>query len=142
MKKWTAVGLTCLVAFLALNAGCGDRAGKLKTVPVSGKLFSRGKPAAGALVIFNPPSQADEKDPIYPKGTVKDDGSFRLTTYAQDDGAPEGEYSVTVLWQGTRAGGEGGGADKLGGRYADPRSPRLKATVRAGKLEPEQFNAD
>jgi hypothetical protein len=100
------------------------------------------QPAVGATVIFNPKTQADEKYPIFPKGTVKEDGTFQLTTYAEGDGAPEGEYGITVIWQtGKSFGGEGGGPDKLGNRYGDNKNPRMTATVKAGG-EPFKFEVE
>src|SRR5262245_4488708 len=83
-----------------LVAGCGS--GKPQTVPAGGKvLFHKATPAAGALVVFHPADPAAEKRiGGKPFAKVKDDGTFALTTYAEGDGAPEGEYGVTVDWRG------------------------------------------
>ena len=41
---------------------------------------------------------ANEAWPIgYPRGTVDANGSFRISTYEADDGAPEGDYQIVVL---------------------------------------------
>jgi hypothetical protein len=64
---------------------------------------------------------------------------------ALNDGAVPGDYGVTVVWP-SKANGErelslsgeggGGGADQLGGRYGDPRTPAIKLTI------PAQGNSD
>jgi hypothetical protein len=37
------------------------------------------------------------RDRYFPTGEVGADGSFKLTTYEPDDGAPVGRYQVTVV---------------------------------------------
>jgi hypothetical protein len=145
--RLAGTGLVGLAVVLA--GGCGGSGPKRpKTVPVSGQLMYKDKakglqPAAGATVIFNPKAQPDEKYPIFPKGTVKEDGTFQLTTYAEGDGAPEGEYGITVVWQIGKGGfgGEGAGPDKLGNRYGDNKNPKMTATVKAGG-EPFKFEIE
>jgi hypothetical protein len=97
----------------------------------------KGQPCGGALVVFHPAEKGRENDPK-PVATTKDDGTFTLSTFGENDGASAGEYGVTVVWNASAKSGklslgsEGdGGADKLGGRYGDPRSPKLKASVTA-----------
>src|SRR5687767_10889460 len=91
-----------LAAFALAGAGCGPSDPGLKPVyPVQGSLFVKGKPAKGAVVMFHPlPLETGRPTALRSRGTVGDDGSFRLTTYNTDDGAPAGEYVVTVYWPG------------------------------------------
>ncbi len=118
--------------------GCGND--RTVTVPVAVRVLYKGQPAAGALVVFHPIDPGAEKRiGGKPFGKVKDDGTVAVTTHQEADGAPEGEYNVTVQWsEAAPAGklsltGEGGGAkDKLGGRYGDPRNPKFKLTVKRG----------
>ncbi len=113
--------------------------------PVRGQVFYDGRPAANAVVIFHPLGEGgDWKTVGNPHATVGPDGSFALGTYSTDDGAPAGEYAVTVeLW---RAGGSGTAAEielpatnRLPARYASPSASRLKATVSAGTNELPAF---
>jgi hypothetical protein len=127
-----------------LLAGCGG--GDPAVLPAGGSVSVGGKPAAGALVVFHPLDKGRENDPK-PFATVADDGTFALTTRAEKDGAAAGEYGVTVVWAApAKAGklslsGEGGaGADRLGGRYGDPRNPQLRAAVKPG--DPNRFAFD
>jgi hypothetical protein len=86
------------------------------------------------MVVFNPVPADPSPTAIKPTGEVREDGTFSLTTYKADDGAPAGEYVVTVIWlekpSGPRLGENRGLAkDRLEGRYSDPANPKLKATV-------------
>jgi hypothetical protein len=65
------------------------------TYEAQGIVFFKGKPAAGARITLFPEQKS--RDRYYPTGKVADDGSFKLTTYNQDDGAPLGRYKVTIV---------------------------------------------
>src|SRR5262249_26962857 len=62
---------------------------------VRGQAFFRDQPIPKAAVVLDP---VWTKEPSFPrpKGVVGDDGSFALSTYGQEDGAPEGEYRVIL----------------------------------------------
>jgi hypothetical protein len=101
--------------------------------------FKKTQPAAGAFVVFHAQSPAvADAAAARPFAYVQEDGSFRLTTYAEGDGAPVGEYGVTIVWEsaprssGPRIREGNSGPDRLGGRYGDPQHPRLQATVQKG----------
>jgi hypothetical protein len=85
------------VATLAvLASSCGD--GQVKVYPVHGKVVDeKGKPAAGAQVFFHPVSPPGGNVEAV-VGTTDDSGVYRLTTYTAGDGAPAGQYVVTVCW--------------------------------------------
>jgi hypothetical protein len=84
------------IAVIALTlASCGDT--RKPVVPVRGKMLFRGKPAEGALVVFNPVGESDP-NAVKPQGLVSNDGSFEVSTYGEKDGAPAGEYMVTFVW--------------------------------------------
>jgi len=63
------------------------------------------------------------------------DGAFRLSTYDPNDGAPAGEYYVSVIWPTDGREDE----DKLNGRYRDPKTSQLTATVKEGSNELKAF---
>src|SRR5262249_4853136 len=126
-----------VVALAAVVAvGCSGGPARPAVYPVRGQVFvNKTQPAAGALVVFHPLSaEVARQAAARPFAYVRDDGSFQLTTYNEGDGAPAGEYGVTVVWEAVpKSGGprirEGGTPDRLGGRYGDPNSPKLKVTV-------------
>jgi 3',5'-cyclic AMP phosphodiesterase CpdA len=65
------------------------------TQPVSGKVFFEGKSVAGAVVTLH--STAKESRPPRSDGRTDATGSFTLSTYTANDGAPSGEYHVTIV---------------------------------------------
>ena len=83
-----------LFAALALAAGCSkDKDGReeLPTSPARGIVTYKGKAVSDATVGF---VSLDNK--IRASGKTDGVGSFVLSTYGQQDGAPPGRYKVTV----------------------------------------------
>lgn len=114
-------------------AGCGSKGPTL--YPVTGKVTAAdGKPLEHATVVFHP---VDSSDPnaVKPRGKVGADGTFTLTTHAAGDGAPPGEYRVTVeQWLSTGKGDEPA-TNRLPAKYAKPDQSGLTATVDAAPTE-------
>jgi hypothetical protein len=128
--------LLAAVALLAVSAtSCGKADGRTPTFPVAGKvLLPDGKPAEHATVVFHP-VRAVGDGVVKPRGKVGPDGTFRLTTYDGDDGAPAGEYRVTVeLWlANTRT--DAPPTSRLPPKYANPETSGLTATIDGGPTE-------
>jgi len=104
--------------------------------PVRGQLLVSGKPAAGAFVFFVPVNELPEPTDPRPRAQVAADGSFDVSMYGDKDGAPAGDYIVTVLWEGE------GGYDKLKNQYNDPKKSKLRVTVKEGKNDLPPFRLD
>ncbi|MFO0846454.1 MAG: carboxypeptidase-like regulatory domain-containing protein [Gemmataceae bacterium] len=121
---------------LALGlSSCGD--GRKPTFPVSGKVVLGDKPVANATVVFHP--AGGDANELRPRATTQADGTFRLTTYDGNDGAPAGEYRVTVeLWLSSGRGDEGP-TSRLPAKFARPETSGLAATVAAGPNELKPF---
>jgi hypothetical protein len=134
----------CL-AFVPLACG-GPSEERVPVHPTSGKVTFEGKPLPGALVLLRRPDP-DPKVPS-PTATTTADGSFILHTYEPDDGAPAGDYLVAISTAPTAT--KSGPSlkkverpiDHLKGRYADPKTSGLKATIKPGSntLEPFVLN--
>jgi hypothetical protein len=121
---------------VGLVVGCGSSSsteGRKAVHPVKGQVFVGGKAAAGAFVLFVPAREAANTPDPRPRATVQEDGTFVLSTYG--DGAPEGDYLVTV----TRPVNGRDDEDRLRGRYADRGRSGLKAAVRPGPNEIPAF---
>jgi hypothetical protein len=81
------------MGWMVCLTGCGAKSGAIPTIPVEGKVTIDGKAPAGP---FRIELQSDDaKIPVI-NGYVKADGSFKLTTNQPEDGAPEGNFKVTV----------------------------------------------
>jgi hypothetical protein len=125
-----------LAIVAALLASCAANTRK-PVFPVRGQVFVDGQAAVGATVFFYPV----ESDPeaLAPYGVVDDNGSFSLTTYLTFDGAPAGEYVVTIRCPGPpKRPGDEQGPDRLKGRYDNPKTSTLRAKVekKSNELEP------
>jgi hypothetical protein len=135
------LGLTLAGAVL-FAWGCGNSDRK-PVYPVHGQVLVDGQPAAEALVTFHPVRVG--KDSPRAVGNVDAKGNFRLTTYTQGDGAPEGEYQVSVHWflatpvPDAAGGEEHQTVNVLPARYADPGSSGLRVTVARGSNELPAF---
>jgi hypothetical protein len=123
------------VAVLFLPAiGC-SRSDKNRVAvhPVEGAIQFRGQAMEGAFVSLHPKS-APEGVPT-PRATVARDGSFTVSTYNGNDGAPEGDYVVTVQWyRPVRVGNDlVGGPNVLPQKYGSAETSDLIVRVAAGE---------
>ena len=127
-----AVGLA-----LAMISGCGEQ--RVEVYPVKGNLYFQGEPPIGAQIVLHPttPAESPLAAEVTPTGTVAEDGSFSITTYDPGDGAPVGDYIVTVQWFKlvNDDGGTGRGPNVLPSKYASPRTSPLRLTVPEGGTE-------
>jgi hypothetical protein len=108
-----------LSSLVLLLLGCSQKnePARTPTFPVMGKFMYEGKPAAGVMLKLLPEATKGRT----PTATVREDGSFSMSYYGQDDGAPAGKYRLLVLWM--RPPAEGGlPQDYFRGRYADPQN--------------------
>lgn len=66
------------------------------TFPVSGRVTAGGAAVAGAIVTFHSYVPETEKYAAVAEGRTDATGRFEVTTYTKFDGAPAGEYVVTI----------------------------------------------
>ncbi len=104
------------------------------THPVRGTVTLHGQPVPQAYVVF----QSTSKETGAPRGDAftEADGSFTLSAYEANDGAPAGDYVVTVT-QRKPLFDEAGlpGPNALPERFARPETSGLKFTVKSGANE-------
>jgi hypothetical protein len=102
------------------------------TCPVRGTIHFEGSPTPGAMVTFY--NVADKQKPErVADGLVEADGSVQLSSYLPNDGAPAGDYVVTVVWRKPLFDGEGKpGPNWLPDRYSKPETSGLRAVVKPG----------
>lgn len=86
------------VVLLAALGGCGAKSEpeRVAVFPVQGSITFKGQPMPGAIVTLHP--KAPIENVPSPRAQVDKDGKLKVTTFNGGDGAPAGEYTVTVQW--------------------------------------------
>ena len=133
-----SLGLCVCFGLAVMCCSCG--AGRKPVYPVQGEVRVNGKAPAHAQIGFFPVKDAGP-DVVHPVGQVDDQGRFTLTSYAKGDGAPEGEYRVTVAWflASGRLDDDAPPVNYLPAVYARPDSTPLRAVVAKGGVQLQPF---
>lgn len=127
----------CSVLLFALTMlnGCSDEFAPPDTVPVRGSVLRKGKAEFGVIVRFHPQFDIGDVDFI-PSGETGYGGAFVLGTGAPDNGAPPGEYIVTLEKPRVESDKANSGieieVDEWKGKYSDPAKSPWKVTVQEG----------
>ena len=128
------VGWTVLSCCVLLGTSCGKK--NPPVFEVRGQVLYEGKPVPAAFVALHP---REEKPTavIRPSATTDKGGWFVLSSYHADDGAPEGDYAVTVEWRKTTVvdGDLVLGPNVLPARYSKPATSGLHISVQRGSNE-------
>ena len=120
---------------IGICACSGDK--RTTTYPVSGQVLEGTRPVANATVILHPVGDVGG-DVVKPRGTTRADGTFTLTTFDGNDGAPAGDYRVTVeQWLAGRP--DEGPSSRLPAKFARPETSGLTATVGTGPTDLKPF---
>ena len=136
-----------VLALLSL-ASCGESRNFPKVHPVKGKILVNGQPAPDCQIYLHRTSEDTLSVPATPQAVTDQTGAFQITSYHMNDGAPEGEYRVTVSWLlATKARGS---ADEyvtrnyLPARYAAADRSGLRVTIAKGdnRLPPFELKAN
>jgi hypothetical protein len=127
---------------MSLFAGCGKvDPSQVRVFPVKGQVQFEGQATPGALIVLHP-ARADPQAPR-PRGKVNKDGTFALSTYRPNDGAPSGDYTATVEWPTFVGSGEDVrvGPNLLPPKYGNPKTSDLRVRVAEGsnQLQPIQL---
>ncbi|MFN9373722.1 MAG: hypothetical protein ACK6D3_17705 [Planctomycetaceae bacterium] len=142
-SSWLSLGLLWLAGTIGLLAivwaglrGQSPQKNRFlgDTHPVMGKLLLNDNYPEGALVILHPLSPLVT---THPRATVRADGSFEVSTFAEGDGAPAGDYLVSAVWYkpGLKNGKPMISANRLPVRYSQPETSGWSLTVVPGVNE-------
>lgn len=124
----------CALAFTM--TGCSGKGDHLPVNHVKGTLFINDKPAPGAKVVLHPWSNPSFPPGLRPSAEVGADGSFEISTYGTGDGAPAGDYIITVSWPMPKDDPQDEfPPDRLKNAYSDPRSAKFRAQIKPGENE-------
>ena len=124
----------CAAVLSAFLAGCGSQKNLPARYPVSGQVLQSGKPIADAIITLHPSSPSPDVTQC-PIAYSDAEGRFSMTTFETGDGAPAGDYSVTVELRAPRTVGEEvvrDGRNMLPIRYSRPESSKLTVQVTEG----------
>lgn len=134
--------LAIVVSLVVFESGCKRHP---RVVPVSGVVRYNGKPLPFGSILFQPNKGQTAA------GDIQADGSFKLSSYADDDGAVPGSHRVSVsCFEGQRPGKSpppGGGGVSLGKlliplKYTRLGSSGLTAEVKDAAGQSFEFNLD
>jgi hypothetical protein len=122
-----------LLGLAVMVPACG-RSGHVPVCAVRGQVTFQGRPTPNAFIALHPLGNSG-KDVPHPTAYADAEGRFSLSTYGSEDGAPVGEYAVTVVWwaspqfKDAQEGDDIAALNRLPARYADPKSSGLHARI-------------
>lgn len=142
MKRIVLLMQMAAILAVLLCASCAKQQGeRVPVYPVRGRVTVNGLPAENAEVGFYPLAEGQR---LYPRGRVQADGSFQMSTYELNDGAPPGEYVVTIVWRDPPPPGSASdapeGPDRLKNRFGNYQTSKLRAQVQAADNEQPPFD--
>lgn len=126
---------TLMLAVLAIS-GCGGDGG-LERFPVEGTVTVNGAPAERVIVLLHHADEATPGNYRYPTAVTKADGTFRISSIAEADGAVRGTYKVTFTWL-SSAGLDS--IDMFNGALGDPNSSSWEITVPVAEGQATKFD--
>jgi 5-hydroxyisourate hydrolase-like protein (transthyretin family) len=131
----------CILLCLCLTSCADKRYGNHPPYPATGQVLVNGQPAAEAIVVLHHVADWGERT-IVPQAVTDEEGRFVLATYDVEDGAPAGDYQVTVTWPAYRR--KTIGPDKLEGKYSKAEKSGLTAHIekRTNVLPAFELRAD
>jgi hypothetical protein len=121
------------VASCLTLAGCGGPS-RTPVYKTAGKVTFQNQPIDGAFLVLHPKNSIGTELPR-PIAHVKPDGTFEPTTFESGDGAPVGEYIVTVEWHRLVQAGGGWvpGPNLLPPKYASPATSDVVVQIAEGQ---------
>jgi hypothetical protein len=142
VPRLAGLSLALLVCLACISCSGGGP----KLNPVQGKVLHKSQPIPGVLVTFHPVGN-DGPSALRPTGLSKEDGSFTLTT-GQAEGAPAGEYVVTMICsevpstKGKKVISTGGidTQDRFGGAYSLRENSQFKVEIKSGANQLQPFD--
>jgi hypothetical protein len=132
---WLAV-----LGLALLTASCGARPGRVPVYAARGQVLFQGRPTPHSFIALHP-LDPTHKDVPHPTAYADAAGRFELSTYASGDGAPAGDYAVTiVLWvsapvKDAQEGDDTPTLNRLPRRYSDAKTTNLRAHISQGANE-------
>ena len=128
------VGLFGVALLSVALAGCSEaQPDRTPVFPAKGIITFKGEPISGALVALHP--KTPTAGTPNPRANVGKDGAFQVSTYVTADGAPAGDYTLTVLWYKPIKNGADvvSGPNVIPAKYANPNTSDLVVSIKQGE---------
>ncbi len=127
---WVLLSCSILIA-----TSCGKK--EPPVFGLRGQVLYEGKPVPHAFVVLHPLHESPARA-VRPTASTDKDGWFVLSSYHAEDGAPAGDYAVTVEWRKTTT--IDGDASALSPnllplKYSKPATSGLRINVQPGNNE-------
>ena len=126
-----------LAAMVLMSAiacqGCGGEDWHAETYPAHGRITINGQPPAGAVIELHATGHRPDERNSRPWAVVQEDGTYVLSTYETGDGAPAGQYALTLRWSPDVT--QPSLVDRLSGAYANPERSPYSVTISEGDNE-------
>jgi hypothetical protein len=136
MRYHQQYAFACLTLSVCLSSwGCGPKYPNEKAVyKIQGSVSVDGAAVPEIQVAMHPETPSNAKPPTFPQGFTDAEGKLRISTYAEGDGAPAGDYKVTFIHQEYNIMSRNfSGPDKLKKKYADPKTTPFSISIGEGK---------
>ncbi len=138
-----SVAAVLVLSALVFRPSLFGNTNRVRVYRTQGTAVCDGQPMPNATVYLHPIGGAAPDVPR-PRAVVRDDGTFVVGTYGKDDGAPPGDYKITVEWfaPGEQKNNPRGPQNVLPAKYARPDTSDLIVHVEAGdnQLPPIRLN--
>ncbi|MFO0918505.1 MAG: carboxypeptidase-like regulatory domain-containing protein [Planctomycetaceae bacterium] len=132
-------------AVILVVAGCTQRISPPATVPVSGRVTFKGRPAPGIRVTLHPQFRMGRVT-WGVVGETGPTGEFTIGTGAPGSGAPPGEYIVTFtkprIAEDLERNGTEMEVDDFRGKYSNPEESNWSVSIVNGENRLEPFELD
>jgi hypothetical protein len=130
MSLWTLLLTVCT------SLGCGGDGG-LERFPLEGKVTVNGVPGERVVVLLHHTDESTPGNYRYPTAVTNAEGTFRISSIGEADGAVKGRYKVTFTWLSS----DGlDSIDMFGGSLGDPKSSSFEVTVPVAQGETTNFD--
>lgn len=128
----------CLALSIVILVGCTPKSNEKEVFKITGSVMVDGSPIEGIQISLQDVAGPDTNNPSLTQGTTDAQGNVLISTYAEGDGAPAGEYKVTfVLQEFNLMSRAYSGTDKLNNKYADP--DKSTFTLSVGRDKPNDL---
>lgn len=128
-------GWMLLSCSVVLATSCGKK--EPPVFEVRGQVLYEGKPVPHAFIVLHPLEESPVRA-VRPSASTDKEGWFVLSSYHAEDGAPVGDYAVTVEWRKTTTIDGDASAlspNLLPAKYSKPATSGLRISVQPGNNE-------